>query len=158
MTQTLRTIMFLIISLAAPSSLLAEDDLGNWNIHDHQDDFDGFIKMSAVTAGSNSIIVRGRGGKVDIYIIARGHRICGNHSDDVYADFIIDGKRYSKIPMWLADSRDSLFFPPSQTKTWLKRINEGRNLKMRYADTCGNRATLEFDIRGHTRFRHELLL
>lgn len=151
MTRTIGKILLLLTCVAVPVTSSAEVTSGNWENYDHQDDFDGLVKISVVQRGPSHMYIRETEGVVGIFIVP-GDYICGALSNKLAVSFIIDGERLNDETLYVSDNSKGLFFSDKNIQLWVRRLNKGNSLKMRYTDRCGDTTTLEFDIRGHTRF------
>lgn len=151
MAKTLITILLLAVFVAAPLPSLAEKAISFWDNLDEVDDFDGPVKISRASTGSSAIFIREKSGKkVEIFILPDDY-ICSSLSDEIQVDFIIDDERFQKT-LFVTRNSKGMYPSAKDVPFWIRKLNEGKSLKMRYTDTCGYTETREFIIQGHTRF------
>ena len=135
--------------MSSPPS--AEDSSSNWENRDYVDDFDGLIKVSGVRVEDTGVIIRERLGEKEVFI-ATGTYVCSDSNGEVHVDFIVDGERLDKETLSVSQSGEALFFADRAVPTWIRRLSEGKSLKLRFTDDGGETTTLAFDISGSTRF------
>lgn len=153
MTKSLRTILLLAAFIAAPFPSASEETFSKWTPEQFYDDIHGYVSMSTVSALGSSIHIREIQGEVRVFVVPGEPFYCRiGDSWKISANFIIDGKRFDRQILTLSDNQDALFFEKRDTSFWIKNLNEGETLKMRFTDGCSDTITLEFDIRGHTHF------
>ena len=97
------------------------------------------------------MIIRERLGEKEVFI-ATGTYVCSDSNGEVHVDFIVDGERLGKEALSVSQSGEALFFVDRAVPTWIRRLSEGKSLKLRFTDDGGETTTLAFDISGSTRF------
>lgn len=122
-----------------------------WKVHQYIDDFDGPVKESYVWGehtNRTSLYIVDRLGKTTIKI-----RTDANLSGGiVMADLIIDGERINGVALSVSADYSWLVFQ-SATDYWIRKMDEGRSLKIRFKDYYERARTHEFDITGNTYMR-----
>lgn len=126
---------------------------GKWKHRQYVDDFDGPVKVAYVRAGKTSaseIYIVSRLDKTTIKVTA--HKTGCRHRDEIVANLIIDGERLNGIRLSITEDKLWATFK-SDVDYLLKRLDEGRSLKIRFGDCRGGALTQTFDISGSTNIR-----
>ena len=140
------------IVLVGCSPTTKQED-GKWKHRQYVDDFDGPVKVTYVRAGKTSaseIYVVSRLDKITIKVTA--HQTGCRYRDEVIADLIIDGDHLNGIILSITEDKLWATFK-SDVDYLLKRLDEGRSLKIRFGDCRGGVLTQMFDISGSTKIR-----
>lgn len=138
------------LGLSLPGISSADWVQSVWNHEQYMDDFDGFIKKSYINTREAFLSIVEQGGETSIQIKPVACLL--STSSPISADIIIDEKRFNGVSFSISEDQDWMFLQLN-VDTWIKRLDEGHVLKMRFKDSCKKTHTFSFNIKGNTHMR-----